>query len=333
MKYISLFSGIGGFEVAIHNIFPEAQCLAYSDIKKTAIHVYKNHFPDHHNLGDISLISKQTILNTVKNGCDLIVGGFPCKNLSSLAAITGSNSGLKGCHSGLFYHMLKILCWVREIHPNTHFILENNASMSNKNKELIRKTLTSKLGFEPHENIINASSFGVQSRKRIFWTSFKISETISPCVIQTWNDVLERVNTVKPISDNYVKCMNKCIKTRYNPKKLIQVEKDNIGYKMVISDNIGNGKSRWQSSFHSDTANSTDKISYTYPIGKSRVVTASFGNHNILLDRRGKKKWIFYTENVHGFRSRKIIWVMPIIGHLVCRHDDPEKNVLVIQLS
>jgi len=32
MKYISLFSGIGGFEQAIHEVFPDAECLGYSEI-------------------------------------------------------------------------------------------------------------------------------------------------------------------------------------------------------------------------------------------------------------------------------------------------------------
>ena len=31
----------------------------------------------------------------------------------------------------------------------------------------------------------------------------------------------------------------------------------------------------------------------TYPVGKSRVVTASFGNHNILLDRREQENGYF----------------------------------------
>ena len=50
MKYISLFSGIGGFEVAIHRKWPNAVCLGYSEIKPSAIKVYETHFPDHINI-------------------------------------------------------------------------------------------------------------------------------------------------------------------------------------------------------------------------------------------------------------------------------------------
>lgn len=79
LKYLSLFSGIGGFEVAIHKVFPNAECIGYSEIKQNAIKVYEHHFPTHHNLGDIMDISEDKIGEIIQNGCDLIVGGFLVK--------------------------------------------------------------------------------------------------------------------------------------------------------------------------------------------------------------------------------------------------------------
>ena len=108
MKYISLFSGIGGFEQGIHKIYPNAECIAYSEIDKYAIQIYKTHFPEHVNLGDITKITNSKIKGLVKKyGCDLVVSGFPCTNLSSMANIKGDNSGLKGPKSGLFYDMIR----------------------------------------------------------------------------------------------------------------------------------------------------------------------------------------------------------------------------------
>lgn len=43
-----------------------------------------------------------------------------------------------------------------------------------------------------------------------------------------------------------------------------------------------------QMSFHSDTGNISE-IPYSYPVGKCRPITASFGNHNVLVDRRNKQ--------------------------------------------
>jgi site-specific DNA-cytosine methylase len=47
MKYLSLFTGIGGFEVALHRVFPNAECIGYSEVKPHAIKVYEHHFPGH----------------------------------------------------------------------------------------------------------------------------------------------------------------------------------------------------------------------------------------------------------------------------------------------
>ena len=52
LRYMSLFTGIGGFEQAIHRVYPSAECVGFSEIKPAAIRVYSHHFPDHPNLGD-----------------------------------------------------------------------------------------------------------------------------------------------------------------------------------------------------------------------------------------------------------------------------------------
>jgi len=54
MKYLSLFSGIGGFEIGISNVYPDAICVGFSEVDKHAIQVYTHHFPEHENLGDIT---------------------------------------------------------------------------------------------------------------------------------------------------------------------------------------------------------------------------------------------------------------------------------------
>ena len=87
MKYLSLFSGIGAFECAIHTLFPDAQCIGFSEINANAIKVYSHHFPSHQNLGDISLVTNKQISDLLTKHTDddlLIVGGFPCKLRSEI---------------------------------------------------------------------------------------------------------------------------------------------------------------------------------------------------------------------------------------------------------
>lgn len=289
MKYLSLFTGIGGFEVALHRIFPGAECVGYSEVKPHAIKVYEHHFPNHQNLGDITKLTEEQIRETVKDGCDIIFGGFPCKNLSSLAAIQGGNSGLDGKKSGLFFDMMRIIKTVNRIlDKKVHVIFENNASMSNKNKIMITDYIKEEYT-DIHMTRLDGSKFGVQCRKRIFWTDFDIDKSDITCD-QTWDDVLDPVGTTPNISDNYVKCLNKSVDTKSVNKTFVSVSKRNGLYSFNTNTTDDTYKSRWQMSFHSDTASVGTDLPYSYPYGKCRPITASFGNHNVLVDRRRKEE-------------------------------------------
>jgi len=54
MKYLDLFTGIGGFTLGIGN---KGECVGYSEIDKYASQVYYKHFPNHKNYGDITTIN------------------------------------------------------------------------------------------------------------------------------------------------------------------------------------------------------------------------------------------------------------------------------------
>jgi len=280
MKYISLFSGIGGFEVAIHRVFPEAECLGYSEIKPAAIKVYQHHFPDHYNLGDITQITDEKLVEITRDGCDMVVGGFPCTNLSSLAALNGDHSGLEGAKSGLLYEMLRVL---RVVKPK-YFIAENNFSMKKSDRKLITQ-LFEEIFSEIHVTMLNAADFGVQTRKRLFWTNFPVEDYPKVCT-QTWDDVLEPLETVKHnrISDNILNMMNQPFRVKND---MIQTrvafrKKDYYIFQTIEL----KGKTRWEDSRCSDTMK--EKL-YTYPINKSRPITAGHtGGNNILIDRRSR---------------------------------------------
>jgi DNA-cytosine methyltransferase len=308
MKYISLFSGIGGFELAIQELYPNAICLGYSEIKQTAISVYNRHFPSHKNIGNITTLTDEDIRKLTADGCDLIVAGFPCSNLSSLSRTSGSNQGLDGAKSGLFYNLLSILKIVKP----RFFVIENNHSMGRKNctqiSNLLREELTEKI----YCTVLDAKDFGVQSRKRIFWTNFPV-ETDNVTCTQTWDDVLN--DETLCVSDKYISCMNRTLKCDHNPKYLIEVQQVGTKYRYITLPPVPNRRSRWQCSFHSDNSSDTP---FTYPVGKSRPVTASFGSHNILCDHRGYEDGEFIprlfsvteSERLFGFPDG---WVSDVL--------------------
>ena len=191
MKYISLFSGIGGFELGIQSVVPGAECVGYSEIDPKAISIYKNHFPSHPYLGPI-----ETIKNPPE--FDLLVAGFPCTDLS-IANV--ENKGLEGSRSGLLTEAIRIM---RERNPK-YFVIENVASMKKANKDLI----SSLLGVQPI--LLNAADISCQHRKRLFWANFPISPLSK--VESRFVDILEENYDKKLIlSEKAIDYMNRTVK-------------------------------------------------------------------------------------------------------------------------
>lgn len=163
MNYLSLFSGIGGFEIGIHKIFPDAKCLGYSEIDPSAIKVYESHFPDHKNLGDITQITSE-ILEPLKGKVDLLVGGSPCQNFSR----AGDGKGLDGEKSKLLLEYVRILNFLKP----RFFILEN-VFMAWKHA----KQVSDLLKVTPSLCESRLTSF--QSRTRLVWCNFPIHNIYS----------------------------------------------------------------------------------------------------------------------------------------------------------
>lgn len=175
LRYMSLFSGIGGFEVGIHNIFPNAKCVGFSEVDKYAIQVYQQHFLNHPYLGPVENIKGKYDAfgrTTGRRGTnvppaeprappepiDLLVGGSPCQDLSSN---NNNKRGLQGTKSRLFFEFLRVL----KLKKPKYFILENVGSMKKKDKDTISKYLKVK------PILLNSNLVSAQNRKRYYWTN------------------------------------------------------------------------------------------------------------------------------------------------------------------
>jgi len=73
MKYFSMFSGVEGFGLGIHQAYEDAECVGMSEIDKYASSVLKYKFPNIKNYGDCTKIIPEELPDF-----DLLVGGFPC---------------------------------------------------------------------------------------------------------------------------------------------------------------------------------------------------------------------------------------------------------------
>ncbi|CAI5508793.1 unnamed protein product [Closterium sp. Naga37s-1] len=98
---------------------------------------------------------------------DLLVGGFPCQDLSSM---NRNRVGLHGPRSGLFFHLLRL---IQQLSPRW-FLVENVASMQWMDRDEISKYL----GVPPV--CIDCADLTAQARRRLFWTNLPLPAQMPP---------------------------------------------------------------------------------------------------------------------------------------------------------
>ena len=162
IRYFSMFSGIGGFELGIeaaaHELGITAECVGYSEIDKHAIRTYEEHYA-HDNYGDATTIDADHLPDF-----DLLVGGFPCQAFS----IAGKRLGFDETRGTLFFDIARIL----KAKEPRFFILENVKGLISHNKGQTFRTIVrvlDGLGYDLQWKVLNSKDHGVpQSRERVF---------------------------------------------------------------------------------------------------------------------------------------------------------------------
>lgn len=303
MNYFSFFSGIGTFEYAIHQRFPKSHCLGFSEIDADALHVYGSHFSTHPALGDITKITEQQIKDILaQTPCHLVVGGFPCQDLSSLSRAYGhqNHRGLEGSRSGLFFYLERLLQWIikhNKHHPGRpKMIIENNGSMTLVNQEKITQYLkTIDPTIEPH--LINSHDFGLQRRRRIFWTNFELPHVHEGERRQTWKDVLLPSAKVKELfmtPQHYV-VFNKTYPVRNSEFVPILAVQQKKGDYIFQSSQPTGYRSRWQMGTHSDMHND-----FVLPVART---------NNFLIVRTSDRSPRFRVRKFHPIELERLFFL------------------------
>ncbi|MFN0037495.1 MAG: DNA cytosine methyltransferase [Saprospiraceae bacterium] len=159
--FIDLFSGIGGFRLALNNL--GGACLNFSEINKDAINTYCTNFNEDsgYNLGDITKIR-----NLPKH--DLLTAGVPCQSWS----IAGRNLGFDDDRGQLWNDTIYLL---HKSRPKA-FIFENVKGLADpRNKEALRYILNriKAAGYYAGFYVLNSFDYGVpQNRVRIYIVGF-----------------------------------------------------------------------------------------------------------------------------------------------------------------
>ena len=172
MRVLSLFDGISCGRLALERAGIPVEVYYASEIDKYAIKVSEKNYPDIIRLGDIREIDFSQFIGKI----DLIIGGSPCQDLSIAKK---NRQGLDGEKSGLFWKFAEA---VKTIKPK-YFMLENVASMSKENKQIITDTL------ELEPILINSALVSAQQRKRLYWCNWAVDQPEDKGIVL--KDVLE----------------------------------------------------------------------------------------------------------------------------------------------
>lgn len=188
LKVVSLFSGIGGFEIGIMDAIGKenVDIVFASEIDKYAAQSYEMYF-NHKPHGDITQINEKDVPDH-----DVLTFGFPCQSFS----IAGQRKGFEDTRGTLFFEGARIL---NKKQPKI-FIAENvkglishdkpkdmkvgykslfNNTYDGKKKgigntlKVIEETL-SELSYDVYWEILNTKDYGLpQNRERIYFVGFR----------------------------------------------------------------------------------------------------------------------------------------------------------------
>lgn len=163
---LSLFDGMSCGQIALERARIKVNNYYASEIKKHAIKVTKEHYPNTIHIGDVTKVSYKNGILYSENGnfevgeIDLLIGGSPCQNFSIARATRYKIDGLEGDKSKLFYEYLRLL---REVNPK-YFLLEN-VKMKKESEEQLNNYMGVK-GIHINSNLVS-----YQNRPRIYWTN------------------------------------------------------------------------------------------------------------------------------------------------------------------
>lgn len=160
---VSLFAGIGGFDLAMER--NGVKVVATVEIDKKCNEVLAQHFPFAQQFTDVKEVTGKDFINAGFNPeRGIITGGFPCQDLS----VAGKRAGLAGERSGLFWEIRRLV----EETKTEWFVLENVPGLlsSNGGKDfgIVLREMAN-LGYSVGWRVLDAQHFGVpQRRRRVF---------------------------------------------------------------------------------------------------------------------------------------------------------------------
>lgn len=164
IKYLDMYSGIGGFRSALDEI-GGFECVGYCEIDKFAKQAYETLYDTK---GEMYFEDARNINPDDLPDIDLICAGFPCQSFS----LAGKQRGFDDTRGTLFFEVARVAAAKRP----ALLYLENVQNLLSHDKGWTFETILEVLddiGYDVSWTVLNSASFGVpQSRNRVFITGF-----------------------------------------------------------------------------------------------------------------------------------------------------------------
>lgn len=162
IKVVSLFSGIGGFDLGFE--FAGFDIVWANDFDKFAVQTYQSNVGNNIILGDIRKTKKEIPDH------DVLIGGFPCQPFSTFGKLKGFGDESRGT---LFFEIKDILLR----HDTKIVVLENVKNLVNHDKgKTFQRIITEldEIGYTCFHKILNSCDYGIpQRRNRVFIVGVK----------------------------------------------------------------------------------------------------------------------------------------------------------------
>lgn len=164
IKYLDMYSGIGGFRSALDEV-GGFECVGYCEIDKFAKQAYETLYDTK---GEMYFEDARNICPDDLPDIDLICAGFPCQSFS----LAGKQRGFDDTRGTLFFEVARVAAAKRP----ALLYLENVQNLLSHDKGWTFETILEVLddiGYDVSWTVLNSANFGVpQSRNRVFITGF-----------------------------------------------------------------------------------------------------------------------------------------------------------------
>lgn len=202
---VSMFSGCGGIDLGFkggfevfgrrYRSFP-FEIVWANDINGEACKTYQRNIGHEILRGDV-----WSLLDCMPKSADVLIGGFPCQDIS----VNGKRAGMNGTRSGLYKAMVEA---IRQVKPKV-FVAENVKALL-RHGEWLRQVVGDfeGLGYKLHYQLYQAADYGVpQTRERVLFVG--TSEGVQPYAPPSperspasWMTALEAIGDLEALPKN-----------------------------------------------------------------------------------------------------------------------------------